>query len=128
MPCLLSILGPKAIPALSVLRVGPKLKKSLTLSAELPPLGTQGRPRFPVTSGWPLLSQEANQDQFTELLASGRLVDWRGQLGDRPTWPHLCTIRTPARHALLFTLLPSKLPLFSPLKGLLSCLKDFTAN
>ena len=98
---------------------------------ELPSLGTQVRPRFPVTSGWALFSQ-ANQDQFAKLLASGLLGHWRGQpgsaLGDRPTWTHLCTIRTPARHAMLFTPLPSKLPLSSPLTGLLNCLKDFTAN
>lgn len=98
---------------------------------ELPSLGTQVRPRFPVTCGWALFSQ-ANQDQFAKLLASGLLGDWRGQpgsaLGDRPTWTHLRTIRTPARHAMLFTPLPSKLPLSSPLTGLLNCLKDFTAN
>lgn len=58
MPCLLSILGPKAIPALSVLRVGPKLKKSLTLSQQNPfstcpprplsslPWGHKGGPGF----------------------------------------------------------------------------------
>lgn len=140
MPRLLSILGPKAIPALSVPRVGPKLKKvsgSLPakpifhmppLPAELPPQ-CQVRPRLPVTSGWPLLSQEANQDQFTELLASGLLKGSAGHWGIDPPRLTCAPSERLCGSALLFTLLPSKLPLSPHLQGLLlSCLKDFTAN